>query len=89
MEILIYYIIIINIISIFTMFIDKRKAQKDKWRIKENYIHLLSVLGAASGTIVGMLLFHHKTKKKKFCLITGACFIINVLVLDKVILEII
>ena len=32
---IIIYLLIINIIAFVAMFIDKKKAEKDRWRIKE------------------------------------------------------
>ncbi|VYU05977.1 DUF1294 domain-containing protein [Clostridium tertium] len=65
---LIYYLIIINIISFITIYIDKKKAIKRKWRIKESTLFLLSFIGGSIGTLVGMYTFRHKTKHIKFTL---------------------
>ncbi len=63
---LIIYIIIINIVGFFIMLIDKKKAEKSKWRIQEKTLLLISVFGGSIGTLVGMYVFHHKTKKARF-----------------------
>lgn len=60
------YYIIINIISYMCIFIDKRKALKNKWRIKENSLFNLFLLGGFLGGFLSMKIFKHKTKKKKF-----------------------
>ena len=62
----ILYIILINLIGIAVMAIDKYKAQKGYWRIPENTLFLVTFLGGGIGTISGMYLFRHKTKKLKF-----------------------
>ena len=62
----IIYLIIINIIGFLAMFIDKRKAIKGAWRIPEKTLFLLTLLGGGIGTIAGMYIFRHKTKKLKF-----------------------
>lgn len=80
-----FYFIIINIVSLIIVYIDKKKAQKQLWRIKENHIHLLSLLGGALGTVSGMLIFHHKTRKIKFCIITAIAFLENVIIIKKII----
>ena len=59
-------ILIINILSFFLMGLDKFYAKKNYWRIAENVLIGIAILGGASGSLLGMLLFHHKTKKKKF-----------------------
>lgn len=74
------YLLIINLISFITFFIDKRKSIKNKWRIRENTLHLLSFVGGVYGSIVAMLLFRHKTKKPKFCIITAIALVINIFI---------
>ena len=63
------YLIIINIIEFIIMGIDKRLAIKNKYRIPEKAIILLSLMGGALGVIIGMYTFKHKTKKRKFHII--------------------
>jgi uncharacterized membrane protein YsdA (DUF1294 family) len=63
---LIYYLIGINIIAFIFFGVDKRKAIKNKWRIKESLLLLFSLIGGGIGSLFGIYLFHHKTKKRKF-----------------------
>ncbi len=60
------YVAIINMISLLTMWIDKRKARKNKWRIPEGRIWLFAIIGGALGATIGMHAFRHKTKHKLF-----------------------
>ena len=60
------YIILINIIGFFIMLIDKKKAENGKWRIQEKTIFMVTILGGGIGTILGMYIFRHKTKKIQF-----------------------
>ncbi|SFM07596.1 Uncharacterized membrane protein YsdA, DUF1294 family [Gracilibacillus orientalis] len=60
------YLVIINIISLLTMWIDKRKARKNKWRIPEGRIWLFAIIGGALGATIGMHVFRHKTKHTLF-----------------------
>ena len=60
------YLIIINIVGFLAMLIDKRKAQKGSWRIPEKTLFIITLLGGGIGTILGMYVFRHKTKKLKF-----------------------
>lgn len=66
MKNIIIYLVMINIITFLTMWIDKRKAKYGKWRISENTLLLLVVLGGGIGGIAGMYIFRHKTQKAKF-----------------------
>jgi uncharacterized membrane protein YsdA (DUF1294 family) len=60
------YVFIVNMLGFFMMAIDKQKAKKGKWRIAESTIWLVSLLGGAVGTMLGMQLFRHKTKHRLF-----------------------
>ncbi|MGN8645740.1 DUF1294 domain-containing protein [Gracilibacillus sp. HCP3S3_G5_1] len=60
------YATIINSLSLWTMWIDKRKARNNKWRIPESRIWLLAIIGGALGATIGMHLFRHKTKHTLF-----------------------
>ena len=61
-KIIIAYLIIINIAGIMSMYIDKKRAIKKKWRIPEKTLFLFAILGGSVGSIAGMHLFRHKTK---------------------------
>lgn len=61
-------LVLLNVIVALKFWADKRKARKDKWRTKESTL-LIAGLIAPVGALVGMHLFHHKTKKLKFLLI--------------------
>lgn len=63
---IIYYLIIVNIITFLICGYDKYMAIKHKYRIPENILLLLSFLGGCIGFILGMYIFRHKTKKLKF-----------------------
>ena len=44
------------------MGVDKWKAKRGAWRVKESTFFLLAVLGGAPGAILGMWAFRHKTR---------------------------
>lgn len=62
------YIIAINVIGFASMGIDKRRAKKGQWRIKENTLFLIAIIGGSIGSNIGMQVFRHKTKHKQFVL---------------------
>jgi uncharacterized membrane protein YsdA (DUF1294 family) len=65
-RIIIIYLLVINIATFFTYGIDKWKAKKSKWRIREVSLLTLAVLGGSIGAWLGMKVWHHKTMHKKF-----------------------
>ncbi len=64
--IILAYVVVINVMSIFATIIDKRKAKKNKWRIQESTLLFLAVLGGSLSMYITMFLVKHKTKKIKF-----------------------
>ena len=56
------YLLIINAVSFLLMLADKRKAQKNLWRIPERTLFTAALFGGSLGCIAGMYLFRHKTK---------------------------
>lgn len=65
---LIYYLLGINAMTFALYGIDKFKSKKGWWRIPENTLLMLAVIGGSMGALCGIRLFHHKTKHKKFYL---------------------
>ena len=63
---IIIYLVVINIIGFLAMFIDKQKAKRGSWRIPEKSLFIITFLGGGVGTISGMYLFRHKTRKIYF-----------------------
>ena len=60
------YIIIINVVGLLLMGIDKWKAKKNRWRIPEKVLFVVSLIGGSIGTWAGMYTFRHKTKHWRF-----------------------
>ena len=65
-QIAVIYLIVINILGFLVMGLDKHKAKMAERRIPENTLFMFTILGGGVGTIAGMYVFHHKTKKMKF-----------------------
>ncbi len=60
------YLLIINALGFTLMLVDKQKAKKSQWRIPENTLLAVAVLGGTLGSLAGMDIFRHKTKHRKF-----------------------
>ena len=60
------YLLVINLIAFLAMYLDKRKAKYGKWRIPEQTLFVLALIGDSIGAIAGMYTFRHKTKKLRF-----------------------
>lgn len=79
-KLFIFYFLIINSISFIVIFIDKQRAIKRQWRIKESTLFLLSFMGGSIGTLLGMYNFRHKTKHFKFTLGIPLIIIIQIMI---------
>lgn len=66
MDILTYYLLIINALAFLLMLTDKRRARKNAWRIPEATLLGVAALGGSLGAVMGMRLFRHKTLHLKF-----------------------
>ena len=65
-EALLYYLIVINIVTFLVYGIDKWKAKQGSWRISEATLLILAVIGGSIGALLGMKVWRHKTMHKKF-----------------------
>ena len=63
---LILYLVIINVITFVIYGVDKYKAIRQEWRIRESTLLGLALIGGSIGGWLAMYIFHHKTKKVKF-----------------------
>lgn len=66
LDIALQYLAIINVATFLTYGLDKWKAKRSKWRIREVALLTLAVLGGSIGAWLGMIVWHHKTQHKKF-----------------------
>ncbi len=62
-----------NLLGVLVMGSDKNRARKQRYRIPEKTLFLVSLLGGSLGTWLGMYLFRHKTKHWYF--VVGMPFI--------------
>lgn len=73
---LIIWLILINLISLWMYGSDKYKAKKNKWRIPENALLMSAAAGGGLGAWIGMKLFHHKTLHRQFRIIVPLALIL-------------
>ncbi len=61
-----FYLTLLSTVGFIIMAWDKKQAENRQRRIPENQFMLLAFLGGSGGIAFGMLIFKHKTSKKKF-----------------------
>ena len=81
MRLYFYYIIFINVFSFLLYGLDKFAAKINIRRIKEKLLLNISIFGGVYGSLIGMYLFHHKTRKKLFISVNYICFTIFIYIL--------
>ena len=79
------YLIAINIITFLSFVIDKKRSQKNKWRIPESRLLFLALIGGSLGGLTAMILARHKTKKLKFIVGIPLLLLVNIYVFYQVI----
>lgn len=65
-EVIIIYFAGVNLLGFLSMGIDKKRAKNHEWRISEAVLFFFAIIGGSIGSLLGMKLFRHKTKHKKF-----------------------
>jgi len=60
------FLLVANLITFCVFGFDKWQAKKHQWRISENTLLGISLLGGIIGAASGMIIFNHKVSKKSF-----------------------
>lgn len=77
-ELILIYILLINLIAFYFYWNDKRRAKINKWRIPENTLLLIALIGGSIGALLGMKVFRHKTKHWKFKILVPFFLILQI-----------
>lgn len=73
------YLTAVNLAGFAVMGIDKQKAIRHLWRIRESTLFLIALIGGSLGSIIGMRVFHHKTRHWYFVYGMPAILILQVI----------
>lgn len=63
---MLYYLLVMNGLSLYLMGLDKKRARSGGWRIKESTLLMIAILGGSLGAFIAMRLYRHKTKHTRF-----------------------
>ena len=78
MKYILAYLLIVNAVAFMLMLIDKVKAKKNLWRIKESTLMLWAAIGGSIGALAGMYTFRPKTLHRKFTIGIPAILILQI-----------
>jgi len=84
LSIMIAYIAFLAAVSLVTFIaygVDKVKAKRGSERISERRLLALALVGGATGALLGMLLFRHKTRHLKFIIFVPLLLALQVVAL--------
>jgi uncharacterized membrane protein YsdA (DUF1294 family) len=70
----------INIATLLTYFVDKSRAIRNEYRIPENKLHAMCLLGGFSGACLGRMLARHKIRKVSFTIVLVIGFVETMMV---------
>lgn len=73
--------LIAGLIGFAAMGADKSRARRNRWRIPERALLLLAVLGGATGVLLGMRVFRHKTRHPRFTVTVPLLLLLQAVVL--------
>lgn len=76
--IIIWTYLIMGIISFLVYGLDKTKAKNNSWRISENTLHLLDLMGGWLGGFFAQQIFNHKSTKKEFLFVFWLIILMHV-----------
>jgi uncharacterized membrane protein YsdA (DUF1294 family) len=72
--------LLISVVTFIAYGIDKRKARLSKWRVKEQTLHIMEMLGGWPGGFIAQRVFRHKWKKTKYLVVFYAIVTVHVLI---------
>lgn len=78
------FFLLMNLITFALFRADKKKAEKNAFRIPERDLLGFSACFGALGGLLGMIVFHHKTRKPKFFIWVPAFAIIQIIFINLV-----
>ena len=61
--------LMLSLLTFVVYSIDKSKAKRRVWRIPENTLHLLSLIGGWPGALIAQQLLRHKSSKTPFLVV--------------------
>ena len=78
------FFVLMNLVTFALFQADKKKAEKGAFRIPERDLLGFSACFGALGGILGMIIFHHKTRKPKFFILVPFFAIVHLILINLV-----
>ena len=81
---MVWYLVGVNILAFVIYGIDKYYAIHKKYRVSEYRLFLFSICGGAIGSLIGMKVFHHKTRKLVFWIVNIISIVIWIIIIERI-----
>ena len=78
LKLILAYLLIINTLAFILYGIDKWRARHNAWRIPEATLFLVAIIGGSIGSLLGMRIWHHKTRHLSFVIGIPAILIFQI-----------
>jgi len=75
--IIVVYMLLMSLSLFVLMGVDKKRAVRNEWRIRERTLFFVALLGGALGGVAGMRVFRHKTKHASFAVGMPLLLVLN------------
>ena len=69
---------VLSVIAFALYALDKSAARNRNWRIPENLLHLLALLGGWPGAWIAQTALRHKTRKRSFLIVFWLTALLNI-----------
>lgn len=69
--------VLLSLLTFIVYGVDKSAALRQMYRVPENTLHLLALLGGWPGATLAQRLFRHKTRKTAFLVMFYLCLLVN------------
>jgi uncharacterized membrane protein YsdA (DUF1294 family) len=84
---LLIYAPVLGAVSALAYWIDKRAARRGDWRVPENRLHALDLIGGIAGGLVAQVVLRHKTSKPEFSWVSATIAALHLGILGELILR--
>ena len=81
MNIVLVYLLIVNLITCIVYGVDKLKSIAGSWRTPEKTLLGLAFVGGSVGALAGMMIFRYKTRHMKFRILVPLFLILHIILL--------
>lgn len=77
-SVLLWYIVVINVLTFIVMLIDKIQASQHARRVRERTLYALTFLGGSPAMLLSMHVLRHKSRKVSFQLVVWLLLLLQI-----------